>query len=207
MIRWRDLRTFVFASRGWRDDRAAQLAEFAISLPLLVFFVVGIFDFSSAFTLKQKLTNIARDAARQAASEPANDVLAGTAAPASVLDAFQIIQGYFIANNLNLCGITSPGPPSGLTWTYSGSGNGCTPPGLTITINRGYFMPSTGATLPSVNCSSQGSGGSGIPYVVATCVSIQYAYPWKFGRAANVMGTTQILPSQIAGTAIAMNEN
>jgi len=36
--------------------------EFALSLPLLVFFVIGIFDFSSAISLKQKLTNAAREA-------------------------------------------------------------------------------------------------------------------------------------------------
>jgi Flp pilus assembly protein TadG len=35
-----------------RHDHAAQLVEFAVALPLLVVFVVGIFDFSSAFTLK-----------------------------------------------------------------------------------------------------------------------------------------------------------
>ena len=59
---------------GWRDDQAAQLVEFAVSLPLLVLFVVGIFDFSNAFTLKQKLTNVARDAARAAAAEPSSDL-------------------------------------------------------------------------------------------------------------------------------------
>jgi Flp pilus assembly protein TadG len=36
--------------RLWRDDRASQIVEFAISLPLLVFLVVGIFDFSNALT-------------------------------------------------------------------------------------------------------------------------------------------------------------
>src|SRR5579871_1785524 len=38
----------------WHQDSAAQLVEFAVTLPLLVVFVVGIFDFSGAFTLKQK---------------------------------------------------------------------------------------------------------------------------------------------------------
>src|SRR5215472_6126077 len=94
------------------DERAAQLAEFAISLPLLVFFVVGIFDFSSAFTLKQKLTNIARDAARTAAGSPANDLSSpSTTEPASVLDAFQLIDNYFVANNLNDCGVKATGAP------------------------------------------------------------------------------------------------
>src|SRR5271170_7996586 len=76
--------------RLFRDDRAAQIVEFAVALPLLVVFVVGIFDFSGAFTLKQKLTNVARDAARAAASDPASDLTAPQAAvPISVSDAFQ----------------------------------------------------------------------------------------------------------------------
>ena len=37
-------------------------------------FVVGIFDFSNAVSLKQKLTNAAREAARVAAADPANDL-------------------------------------------------------------------------------------------------------------------------------------
>ncbi len=79
------------------DDRAAQIVEFAVSLPLLVVFVVGIFDFSNAFTLKQKLTNIARDAARAAAIDPANDLsLPSGVVPVSVMDAFQIIDNYMI---------------------------------------------------------------------------------------------------------------
>ena len=52
-------------SRLARQDWGAQMVEFAVALPLLVLFVVGIFDFSGAFTLKQKLTNVARDAARK----------------------------------------------------------------------------------------------------------------------------------------------
>jgi len=201
----RNLRTWHQLPTLWRGEQAAQLAEFAISLPLLVFFVVGIFDFSSAFTLKQKLTNIARDAARNAAGDPANDLQ--SSAPLSVVDAFQVIDNYFKANNLNDCGITVSGTPSALSWTFTANGNGCTPPGLTITINRGYFLPSTGASLPAVGCNSASSGGANGLTIIATCVSIQYAYPWRFGRVANLLGTSEILPSQISATAVAMNEN
>ena len=35
------------------DDHGAQLVEFAVALPLLVVFVVGIFDFSNAFNYTQ----------------------------------------------------------------------------------------------------------------------------------------------------------
>ncbi len=187
------------------DDCAAQLVEFAVSLPLLVVFVVGIFDFSGAFTLKQKLTNIARDAARVAAADPASDLLS-SAKPVSVSDAFQIVDNYLIANHINDCGITQSTSPAGLTWTSSGTGGGCAPGGLKIIVNRGYYFPMTGASLPSATCTSQAPGG-GQTAIVGTCVSIQYAYPWKFGRAASLLGQTTALPSTISAVGVALNEN
>src|SRR5579862_651131 len=88
-----------------RAERAAQIVEFAVTLPLLVVFVVGIFDFSSAFTLKQRLTNIARDAARAAAADPANDLLQPSSAlPQSVTDAFHTVDNGLLASKLNDCG-------------------------------------------------------------------------------------------------------
>lgn len=189
-----------------RGERAAQIVEFAVALPLLVVFVVGIFDFSSAFTLKQRLTNIARDAARAAAADPVNDLLQPSSAlPQSVMDAFQTVDKSLLASNLNDCGVTASGSPSGLTWTFTAHGNGCPAIGLTITINRGYFFPPTGAGLPTVSCAAQTPNGQ--TTLIGTCVSIQYFYPWRFGRAASLLGASTILPAQIAGGAVAMNEN
>ncbi|MGC1448679.1 MAG: TadE/TadG family type IV pilus assembly protein [Candidatus Sulfotelmatobacter sp.] len=194
------------ARLNWQDDRAAQLVEFAVSLPLLVVFVVGIFDFSGAFTLKQKLTNIARDAARVAAADPATDLKSPeTAVPASVIDAFQVVENYLVANKINDCGITPSATPVGLTWTSTAAANGCPPPGLTIIINRGYYSPPTGASLPTVACQSQSLGG--LIAVVGTCVSIQYPYQWRFGRVASLLGSAAALPTQITATAVALNEN
>lgn len=146
MIGWSRFRSWAgeLAGLSLCDDSGAQLVEFAVALPLLVFFVIGIFDFSNAFTFKQKLTNITRDAARAAASDPANDLQSySTVAPASVIDAFYDIDNYLIANNINDCGISgsSPSPSGVLTWTYTASGNGCPTGGLTIIINRGYYFP------------------------------------------------------------------
>jgi Flp pilus assembly protein TadG len=193
----------AFGKRMGGDDRASQLVEFAVSLPLLVVFVVGIFDFSSAFTLKQKLTNIARDAARAAAADPVTDLQSTT--PVSVNDAFQIIDRYLVANEINDCGITLSNVPAGLTWTSTATGSGCTPAGLTIVINRGYYFPATGAALPSATCASQPPSGQ--TAIIGTCVSIQYGYPWRFGRAASLLGRTTTLPVQISAIAVAMNEN
>lgn len=191
------------------EDCGAQLVEFAVALPLLVVFVVGIFDFSGAFTLKQKLTNAARDAARVAAADPASDIPSpSTTLPASVTDAYQVIANYFAANDLNNCGMTSTTESytSPTTWTFSASGSGCPGAGLTIIINRGYyFAENSTSVMPSVTCTPQTVGSQ--TAVIATCVSIQYAYQWRFGSAAKLLGSTVVLPSTLSATAIAVNEN
>jgi Flp pilus assembly protein TadG len=207
MIRWPLLRNWLRgpARFGWRDEDAAQLVEFAVTLPLLVVFVVGIFDFSNAFTLKQKLTNVARDAARAAAADPASDLQ--STSPLSVNDAFQVVDSYLLANNLSDCGITpASGTSSGLAWTFSVTPTGSSPCGITLKINRGYYFPATGAALPSVSCASQNPGRNQTA-IIGTCVSIQYAYPWRFGRVASLLGRAVTLPSTISATAVAMNES
>jgi len=197
------------ARRAWSDDGAAQIVEFAVALPLLIVFVVGIFDFSGAFTLRQKLTNLARDAARAAAADPASDLSdPSLSVPASVSDAYQMIDNYLTANKINDCGIT-PGSfilalPA--TWTYSANSNGCPGTGLVITINRMYIYPQNGGgPTPGVNCVPQPTNSQAT--VIATCVSVQYAYQWRFGRVASLLGSTVGLPNSISATSVAMNEN
>ncbi len=196
-------------TQPWREDRGAQLVEFAVALPLLVLFVVGIFDFSGAFTIKQKLTNVAREAARVAAADPASDVPASSSTvPASVTDAYQLIANYFTANHLNICGVTSASSTytAPATWTYSGASGGCPGSGLTIIINRGYYFPEASSALaPSTTCASQVIGSQ--TAVIGTCVSIQYAYKWRFGNAASLLGASPLLPSVLSAIAVAMNEN
>jgi hypothetical protein len=110
------------------------------------------------------------------------------------------------ANQINDCGITTPGSKTGLMWTFTANGNGCVSPGLTLKINRGYYFPQTGAVLPSVSCASQ-APGNGQTAVVGTCVSIQYPYPWRFGHVASLLGSAVALPTQISATAVALDEN
>jgi Flp pilus assembly protein TadG len=193
------------AGRWVRDD-GAQMVEFAVTLPLLVVFVVGIFDFSGAFTLKQKLTNVARDAARVAAADPASDVNS-SAVPASVTDAYQVVTNYFIANKINACGLTATAAYTApATWTYSANANGCPAPGLTIVINRGYYFPQSLSVQPAnAGCTAQALGGQTAE--IGTCVTINYPYQWKFGRVAGLLGASSTVPSTITSTAVAMNEN
>jgi hypothetical protein len=185
-------------------EGGSQLVEFAVALPLLIVFVVGIFDFSSAYTLKQKLTNAAGDAARTAVSDPANDLKSpASPVPVSVSDAFQMADGYLLSNNLNDCSPTLTGN-SGLTWTYRGT-TSCPPGGVTIVINRGYYFPAAGATAVSPNCTTPTAGG--VTSVIGTCVSITYPYQWKFGQVASLLGPNLTLPPTITALAVAMNQN
>lgn len=212
MIRMGNIPRLLFAihARMWEEQRAAQLVEFAVSLPLLMLFVVGIFDFSGAFTLKQKLTNVTRDAARAAAAEPANDLsstFTAGSAPVSVIDAFHIVDNYLLANQISDCGVTASNVTSTgtLTWQFTPSGGGSASCGIVLTINRGYAFPSTGAALPGVSCASQTIGTH--TAVVATCVSIQYTYQWRFGGVSRILGANTALPPQISAVSVAVNEN
>lgn len=179
--------------RAWPSDGGAQIVEFAVSLPLLVVFVIGIFDFSSALSLKQKLMNAAREGARVAASDPATDLSA--AVPASVYDAFQVVDNYLLSAKVNDCGLSgvTPALTTGLTWTATSSGSGCATGGITLTINRG--CPTT-----------MGSGNSTV-HLIATCVTIQYAYKWQFNNVAGLVGKNVNGPGTLKTTAAAFNEN
>ncbi|MGA8437971.1 MAG: TadE/TadG family type IV pilus assembly protein [Candidatus Sulfotelmatobacter sp.] len=176
--------------RGCSDDCASQVVELALSLPLLVFFVVGIFDFSGALTLKQKLTNAAREGARVSAADPASDMYA--AVPVSVSDAFQVVDNYLYSEKINDCGLgPTPAAPTqtNLTWTYTATGSGCPGTGISIAINRG--------------CSTQESG----VYLIGTCVAVTYAYKWQFNSVSGLMPGKFLAPATITTTAAAFNEN
>ena len=196
----------AFLTRLCTQDRATQVAEFAVSVPLLVVFVVGIYDFSGAIALKQKLTNAAREGARIAAADPSNDVSAPSLAmPASVSDAFQVIDNYLLSEKLNDCGLSSSSPTlsSNVIWTFTA--NGCSGTTLTLTINRGYYLsPSANAPAP-VGCTPTAVGGS--QAIIATCVTIQYPYVWKFSSVSGFFGNSFLGPSTITTTAVMFNEN
>jgi Flp pilus assembly protein TadG len=188
------------------DERASQIVEFALSLPLLVVLVVGIFDFSGAYTLKQKLANAVRDGARAAAAAPASDL--GNPAPVSVRDAFRVVDNYLTAAGINDCGLNGAtiNPPTGLTWTFTATG--C-PSGtsLTLIINRGYLFQQTGGST-SGTCVS--TAGAGVPAaVVGTCVAIQYPYQWRFNKVIGLLvgGATYASISTISTTSVTLNEN
>jgi Flp pilus assembly protein TadG len=159
--------------------------------------VVGIFDFSGAFTLKQKLTNAAREGARAAAAGPANDLAnpsSPTGVPASVNDAFWVVDNYLNSEQINDCGLNpATVTPSQFSWTYSAQGNGCPGNGVTLTINRGCVTRSVGTI--TVN-------------VVGTCVGLKYSYKWRFNSVITLLvPATYQGVTDISTSAAALNEN
>jgi Flp pilus assembly protein TadG len=138
----------------WENTAASQIAEFAVSLPLLVVFIVGIFDFGTAFTLKQKLGTATQEAARVAANQVTNDLSTTSPlcnGPASICSLRDTVANSLQSSNVPRCGLDSANATqTGLTtWTFS-AGTGCTGT-LLLTINRG-FTYTTNLSAPFPIC-------------------------------------------------------
>jgi hypothetical protein len=154
-----------------QSAEAAALVEFAVSLPLLVVLVVGIFDFGGAFNLKQELNNAVREGAIFGASQPTNDISPTIPSPPSV-DAIRfLVDSYLNAAQINDCGLKllpEPAQGGGLLWVYNAT-TGCS---LTLQIARGVTVPTNGA--PPVN-------------LLCTTVHISYSYQWHFNNVIQLL--------------------
>ena len=114
--------------------QGSALLEFAITLPLLVVFVVGIYDFSGAFNQKQKIEQAAQEGAIIAGAQPMSDIQSSSTSPPGPSSLLPVVTAVF--NSLASSGVlpngtacTPPGTvsgpgtgPAGLTWTYTISG-------------------------------------------------------------------------------------
>jgi Flp pilus assembly protein TadG len=170
-----------------RETRGAALLEFAIVLPLLVVFVVGIFDFSGAFNQKQKIEQAAQEGAIIAGAQPMSDIASSNTNPDSLQPVVTAVY-----NSLAASGVVPKGtcaPPvapthsgSNLKWTYKITP--C-PDDLTITIDRGW------------------ASASGSPAAVGTMVTVIYPYHWRFNSVIQLLfpgpsgyaATTQVTES------------
>ena len=154
-----------------RETRGAALLEFAITLPLLVVFVVGIFDFSGAFNQKQKIEQAAQEGAIIAGAQPMSDIASSNTNPDSLQPVVTAVY-----NSLAASGVVPKGtcaPPvapthsgSNLKWTYKITG--C-PDDLTITIDRGWISASSS------------------PAAVGTRVTVIYPYHWRFNSVIQLL--------------------
>jgi len=188
-----------------RDAQGSALLEFAIVLPLLVVFVVGIYDFSGAFNQKQKIEQAAQEGAIVAGAQPMGDIQSSSTSPPGPASLLPVVAAVF--NSLATSGVltngtacTPPGTVSGpgtgpaaLTWTYTifGCSSADLNDPLLITINRGCVCGPCGSACPS-----------GPPFSVGTVVTVQYPYHWRFNSViqllipgANYAATTQVIES------------
>ena len=166
---------FRFLQRGTvgllREAKGSALLEFALVLPLLMVFVVGIFDFSGAFNQKQKIEQAAQEGAIISGAQPMSDMQPVNKDPDSL---HPVVTSVF--NSLAASGVLSKGtcnPPgkatysgSGLKWTYTITG--C-PDDLVIVIDRG----SVPAPCP--------------PPAVCTKVTVTYPYHWRFSSVIQLL--------------------
>ena len=174
-----------------RDEQGSALVEFAITLPLLVVFVVGIYDFSGAFNQKQKIAQAAQEGAIIAGAQPMSDIANGNPNPDSlqpvVTAVFNSLVGSGVLPNgtCNPPGAT-PGPTP-LAWTYTISG--C-PDSLVIVINRGW------------------ASTVGPPVGVGTSVTVTYPYHFRFNSVIQLLvpGATYAATTQLTEIATVHNE-
>src|SRR5205823_8381603 len=131
-----------------RDDSGSQIMEFAISVPLLVVLVVGIYDFAQAFNVKQKLNFAVKDGARLGATQPTNDLSQPT--PISVAAIRDLVDADLLAEGLQDCGLGAssllPTGTSPVSWTATATCQNQS--NLTLTIDRGFLTAPASASEP-----------------------------------------------------------
>ena len=173
------------------NDRASQIAEFAVSAPLLLVFAVGIFDFGGAYNIKQKINAAAAEGTITAAGQTTTDL--SQSPPPSNQAPLNAVFNYLGNEKVityGSCTTTGVVPTrSNLSWTYTITG--C-PDTLIITINRGTVFFATG----------------GID-VVGTDVSVSYPYRWHFASVIQLIapGATYLGTTQITSDAVAANQS
>jgi|SRR5271157_5989181 len=177
-----------------RDVQGAAILEFAISLPLLVVFVVGIYDFSGAFNQKQQIEQAAQEGAIIAGAQPMSDIASSNGNPTSLQAVSTAVFNSLTGSGVLANGACSPpgtaSGPVGLTWTYTISGCDSFGDALLITINRGW-VPAPGP-----------------PTAVDTLVTVQYPYHWRFNSVIQLLipGASYAATTQLTESATVHNQ-
>lgn len=190
---------FTAANRLLRSAEGSAILEFAIAVPLLVVFVVGIFDFGGAFNQKQKIEQAAQEAAILAASQPTSDL--DNPIPDSLKPVVTAVINSLLGSNvINSSSCAVPVPSQvGLTWTYTiGSCSTFYPSSnLVVAINRGWV------------CSSGTPCSTAPPAAVGTTVTVTYPYNWRFNSVIQILfpgGTTYQAITQLSEAATVHNQ-
>ena len=147
----------------------AALIEFAIVLPLLVVFLVGIYDFSGAFNQKQKISHAAQEGAVAAGAQPMTDLDSANGNPNSLQQVVTVIATSLTANNVvPQAGCAPPAGAwvAGLKWRYTIT---CGADSLIINIDRGVIVD------------------PGPPASVGSTVEVSYPYHWRFSSVIQLL--------------------
>jgi hypothetical protein len=171
------------------DAEGSALLEFAIALPILLVFVVGIYDFSDALNQKQKIQQAVQEGAIVAGSQPTSDLQSASGSnPTSVQAVAAAVLNSLTGSGVLASGACSaPGTPTLLpptTWKYTIT---CNTPAdsLIISINRGWVCGSP----PPLQCPSSSSPScTGSPVAIGSSVAVTYPYHWKlFGSVLQLI--------------------
>lgn len=183
--------------RNFPTDNGSQLLEFALSLPILLLLVVGIWDFGSAFALKQKLTNAAREGARTVVSTPMTNPSpapgCSATVPCAVVSAATDIQHYLTNAALDATWISPSAPSSSSScpygeWTYAAGSSG-----ESLTIKADVAITPTGGVV-AADTAPNGS-------VDATEVTLTWPLKWELGTLL----PSSAFPSQVSTTVTMVN--
>jgi Flp pilus assembly protein TadG len=153
----------------WGNAQGAQIIEFAVTVPLLLVFVVGIYDFGQAFNTKEKLNFAARDGARLGATLPTNDL--SQPIPISVTAIRDLVDADLLAAGVNDCGLSAITSVSNTVWAATGTcPNGST---FTLTIDRGLVVQPIGSAYTPVR-------------QISTHIDLQYPHQWQFSSVISL---------------------
>ena len=177
-----------------RSTKGSALIEFAVAVPLLVVFIVGIYDFSAAFNQKQKIEHAALSGAIAGGALPTGDLDPAVSDPASLQPVAAVVFNSLAADgvlplaNQGTClpPTAASSHPTDLSWAYSVAG--C-PDTLTITIDRGVVDP-------------------GPPATVSTQVTVRYLYHWRFNSVIQLLvpGASYAATTDVTESAMVHNQ-
>ncbi len=181
-----------------RASDGAELLEFAVILPFLAVMAVAVSDFGSAWALKDKLSNAARDGARVAVSAPndtGNPQCQNGNTPCSVQVAASDVVQYLSKTGVNTCGMnpssTVPVQGSGASlysWTYTAGGSGCAA-AWTLKIERAFVIVSSGSN------------------VFCTRVTLTYPFTWNFAHVVKLIAPASTYANSITVQTAALMPN
>lgn len=176
---------FRWTIRAAAETEGAQLLEFALVLPVLLVFVIGIIQFAGAYNLKQKMANGAREGARIAINNPLTDSSCTSVTPCAIQATANAVANYMTNAGVDSSCISPSAPtstgPGTETYTYTCAN------GISITIDRSYIY----------------GGGT----LVGTQVILNYPYHWFFGNIIKLLvpSSNLALPSTLTESVVMQN--